>query len=366
MINTSPTIILFCATISLIAGIWIQSLCLYSVWITTALLVCVGAWWYKALRDAHYSIITIFCIITITSFALGSALYWHKTYVFNSFWTAIPSKKCSIRGVITDVDQTEHLHTKQRITMRITHIYEKKWHEYGGHMYLYTQSTPELRVADSIEIIQPIHLKQPTEQNFTRYLLREGVYATAFCNSLSYAILNRPYWSFTRYIAEWRLAIFMKLRAKMSKQSFSLLSALFLGNRSFNKKDTDPISLLFKRWGIAHVYARSGLHLALLVSVWIMLMRLIPLSYRIKMALLLSIGSLYALLSWSSISFTRALIIFLLGYFCKLSYTPYKTLHLLIVTCLCTLLYNPLHLFFLDFQLSFALTFALSLLQIMR
>lgn len=362
MIHLSPTLICALITLSVIIGIWLQSLYAFS-FITPLSILIIGILFASIVHIFYrrHRFVILSCVL-IGSCAFGSIIYWYQWRTFNHFWSTLRPISYKVYGSVVAVDNVEHLFTKQRLTLHLTRIYDTQWHTCNGSVYVYTNKT-NFRVADTIEL-EVVQLKKPTDNNFIRYLLRDGIYGTTFSNNLTYTLKHRPSFSCVRAIAEWRDHIFTQLRTKMSRNTFSLFSALFLGNRSFNKKQTDPINLLFKRWGIAHVYARSGLHLALLIWVWFIIMRLFPISHTIKIGLLLCIGSLYALLSWSSISFLRALILFLLCYVCRLVYIPYRTIHLLIITCLVTLLYNPFHLFFLDFQLSFALTFALCILQI--
>ena len=71
----------------------------------------------------------------------------------------------------------------------------------------------------------------------------------------------------------------------------------------------------------------------------------------------MSLSILYFILSWPSISFIRAFLIFLFTKYCNLHRHPTHFMHILLLTCCIVLLINPLQLFFLDFQLSFFLTF---------
>ena len=101
-------------------------------------------------------------------------------------------------------------------------------------------------------------------------------------------------------------------------------------------------------------------------AVWFAFMCYLPLSYNGKQGIIIFISILYALLSWSSISFMRSLSLFLLYQLCRIVKESYNVLYLTVLLCGITLVVNPLQLFFLDFQLSYALTAALALLYQVR
>jgi competence protein ComEC len=139
-----------------------------------------------------------------------------------------------------------------------------------------------------------------------------------------------------------------------------LFSTIFLGNKDGVKKRLNNEKIFFKLWGISHYLARSGLHLVVFLALLELLLRLIPITFVLKQIISLCIAMIYFLLSWSSLSFMRAFLTFIMYKICLLLGLSSNFLHLVILTCFITLLYNPAHLFFLDFQLSFGLTFALA------
>ena len=149
----------------------------------------------------------------------------------------------------------------------------------------------------------------------------------------------------------------------MTSLGFLFFSSLFLGNRSYVKNMMETIDEQFKQWGIYHLLARSGMHLALFIFMWQMIFRFIPLPFILKQGLMLLLCFLYGIFSWTSAPFLRSLALFALNKMCLLTKNPYHLLHYLTLTCLCFLLSCPLYLFFLDFQLSFGLTFALAWLN---
>jgi predicted membrane metal-binding protein len=292
------------------------------------------------------SIALLYCTGILT---ISSSAYRYRHYGFEHFHHTLPRQPCKIRGIVQAIEPAEHLRTPERITLEIKEIYIKNsWkHRRSSNatIFIYTQRNDTIRVGDTITL-PLITIKKPINKKFTHYLLKEGIYAVAFAPTRTDINSYRPLWSLWRYIAEKRAALFTQLRTKLKAPTFALYSALFLGNRSFNKKETEPLNTRFKRWGIAHIYARSGMHLGLIVLVWFAFMRSVPLPYYAKHSIVVLMSLLYTLLSWSSISFIRSLILFLLYQACRIIKESYSIFYLTALVCTITLLVNPLRIFF--------------------
>ena len=226
------------------------------------------------------------------------------------------------------------------------------------NVFIFVAQTTDIRVGDTI-IIKDITFKEPSENSYRWYLLKEGIHATLFTEKLSYELIRRPVFSTNRFLIEKQESLLNNLQQKMNPATFSFFSSLFIGNRSFNKWFLEKTTQQFKYWGILHFLARSGLHLVIFIVLWQLLLRIFPLPYLCKQGILTIITIVYFLLSTSSISFMRALIVFILLKAGVIFGRIMNPMHILCLTAILILLYNPMQLFFLDFQLSFLLTFAL-------
>ena len=132
---------------------------------------------------------------------------------------------------------------------------------------------------------------------------------------------------------------------------------IFLGNKS--TVQLEELSNQCNMWGISHFLARSGLHIALLIIMWKWFFTFIPIPIAAKHSLLMLFALIYDVFSWGSISFLRAYLLFLLLHQGLLLWQRVMVPHLFIIVCLYVLFFNPYQLFFIDFQLSFALTYVL-------
>jgi predicted membrane metal-binding protein len=347
-------------TPSLIMGISCQHFYRYSYATLLIAFLCflsiIGLLWCTHTIRSTVAGVLLYSTSIIISGALIYAKQWHA---FEQFHDLVPKTPSSITGIIDAIECTEHMRTPHRITLNIKSI--EGIGIVHASVFLYTQDKGLLCIGDSITL-PAASIKKPGDTDFTYYLVKEGIYATLFLDTLSHCTYTRPAWSLQRTISEWRNMLFVTIRGKITPTAFALYSALFLGNRTFDKKSTAPLNAQFKRWGIAHIYARSGMHLGLIVVAWLALIRYIPLPYRSKHLFITFLSIIYALLSWSSISFMRSLAVFLCYQWCRLVKEPYNMLYLTTLICGGTLICNPLQLLFLDFQLSYALTAALAFL----
>ena len=121
----------------------------------------------------------------------------------------------------------------------------------------------------------------------------------------------------------------------------------------------DHLRKIFNEWGISHYLARSGLHMILFILIWTMVLQFLPVHISVKRVAIAALCIIYSILTWPSISFCRSFFVFLLCQVGMIVNFQVNFLHLLTTTCLLILLFNPIQLFFLDFQLTFSLSFAL-------
>jgi competence protein ComEC len=208
--------------------------------------------------------------------------------------------------------------------------------------------------------MENIAIKQPCKDEFMWYLIKEGIAGTVFLPSYKGTLIERPEYSLRRWIDEIRTTILKGVCSCLDRSTQALYASLFLGNRSAKKDELDKVADEFRAWGISHYLARSGLHMVIFASLWSLLLNMLPLANIVKILLLCIITALYATLSWSSISFIRALSAFVAYKLYSLLRIPAHSIHVFSLVCYFVLLDNPTQLFFLDFQLSFGLTFGIA------
>ncbi len=352
----------FLLVIGLISGIFIQYWLILPIqvaYMVSLITLLVGFFirfpalsWYAFIASASFG------------FSIGSYRI-HKQYTQQQFKIdQICNKKIDCIGKVVDLQISHDRSTKSRITLNITQFKDSSegyWCACDANIFIYCKKQPiDLQIGDTITL-QSITARH-TENNtsFNHYLLKEDVVATIFLHNATYKKLQESNTNITNWLYAQRDTLVNRLRNKFSNSSLALFTSLFLGNRSEEKEEQGRIAQQSKNWGTSHHLARSGLHLVIFIYLLAMLLRLLPISLFAKECLLLILCIIYHIFSWSSVSFLRAFITFLCYKLCTLLGLPSHILHILTIACAIILIFNPIQLFFLDFQLSFGLTFILA------
>ncbi len=352
---------IFFYALSLILGIWWQA--------TAHSYVCAGAIIGALLVGSalirQVRIIPMTLLYMLGFFALGALSYIHSTEQFRRFATTYNREVCDVRARVCDVVEVENRQFNKVITLdviELQHGLKGDWQQTRQCFKLYTRAEFNAHYNDIVEI-HSLKLSFPEQGDFRNYLIKEGISATLFPRKLDYTIISSSSNLWT-WIYTTRKRIYQSCKQKMSDVTFALFSTIFLGNKTVADEHLNHYKNHFKFWGISHYLARSGLHLVIFLIILQFLLSFIPLRYTTKQIIMLSIIIMYAVLSWSSISFIRALYTIVLYQLCNIVTVPIAPLHLLSLITMSILLISPLQLFFLDFQLSFGLTCALALLNV--
>ncbi len=322
-----------------------------------ALLIAATFCLYLFCKCSLQTVVTSCLVYTVFLFA-----GWHYERIIaqhTTFYTTFVNKPVSCTAYVCSCETTAN-RFKHAVTITTQTIkYDNKTVPARYTIKMHLLYKPQFYVGDTIHV-KNLVIKPVTNHSFENYLIKEGVIATLFLPKIDYTLIKHPGYSFNRFLAHTRQRVTENILKKMSKQTGALFSSIFLGTKPADTHMLERIKEQFTQWGIVHYLARSGLHVILIVLLWAMLLRLIPLPFFVKQCIMLFLIVLYHILTWPSISFMRALITFVLYRLCALRTLPAHPLALLSITTLAVLLYNPLELFFLDFQLSFGLTAALA------
>jgi len=293
-----------------------------------------------------------FTLVAYLFSLIGYGAAWYETSPHELFCTHYATPQI-ITGTVVDYMHCAHMNYPHRITIALEGAFADQV------MYVYTNkiSSPD-DILNNFLITRPLTLKKPTS-SFGYYLIKEGIIGTAFVPHIKLTYHKTPTITWNAWLHATRAAIFTRIQQALSPEHFALYSTLFLGNKSYDKAETDPIHTHFRTWGISHIFARSGIHIAIIINLLLYALTFLPVPYTFKISFAACICTIYACCSWSTISFARALCMFLLASYCIVLRRQVSGLYLLALTTLWVLLWHPLNLFFLDFQLSFALTGAL-------
>lgn len=341
---------LFPATLFFMTGIWFNSL-QYSFYYSFVV------WTLSIVVTLSFR--SLFPLLFASCFIIGIALHQQTIQRFILFHREINNKNLDVTLSVTDVTTCDHRFLKYCISGKIKQLIDgdKQVNHANQTILWFSPKKTDIKIGDSLKFSN-VQIKCPKHESMKNYFFKQNVVGTIIAND--YELLERPYMNFYRWLVEYRLALLRSLKQKLSKKAFLFISLLFFGNKQINKKQLLPLQQQCKAWGISHYLARSGLHLILFILLWELILKALPLSYFLKNGILCLLTLIYVFFSWISVSFLRSLASFLFYKISSLLYQQVHPVHLISIITFFTLLLNPLHLFFLDFQLSFGITFLLT------
>ncbi|WP_084147230.1 ComEC/Rec2 family competence protein [Thermonema rossianum] len=196
---------------------------------------------------------------------------------------------------------------------------------------------------------------KPGDFDYRAYMHSRNIYLTAWVKQSSCLLVNTSLsgWGLIRrHIAHWQVRLKQSLLQTGVKQHAGVLLALSLGDKSLLRQD---IKQLYADTGASHVLAVSGLHVGILFLLmqwlwqpgqrpawrWLFLLTTLPLLWG------------YALLTGASPSVLRASLMFSLFSVASCLNRTTNAYNTLALSAFLLLLWNPLLLFHLSFQLSY-------------
>lgn len=345
-------------------GIWLQSFTSHAIFLTmpSLLAIIIILMLLSLLKKIHWDTLVRYSLFAC-AFSGGVFLYNNQESYYDNFYEQIAENSSyDLIGTVTDIQQLQQKHYSHLITVNKNHFLNNKQPPISvdWSVTLYANACSNIRVGDTI-LFSNVRIKKQknSSSTFKYYLIKQNIITTIFLpKNFEHILLYRPQFSINRSIFNKKMELYNRLKSKMARKTFTFFSSLFLGNKQHNYFQ-EQLREQFKFWGLSHYLARSGLHLIIFIFLWKLFLCFLPLPYLIKKSALILIALIYFLLSWSSTSFLRAFFSFLLYCLFLLFNQQINGLHLLSLVTFVILILNPTQLFFLDFQLSFSLTFAL-------
>lgn len=346
--------------------------------------LCTAIWTYAYINQSAMGFICA-CLVTAYSLAritrttsqrcislicAGAALMQAYSYEqrFLDAWHTLAQRAWILTGTVTDIRETDRtLYTIVPTTL------SSPSHTLEPHVI--TDIPPciiasRLQNACSIgdtSTIGPVFIRAPENRERLLYALRTGILGTyrsnrLFCKTVQCASPESLWRTLALTCARVRLTIIRgihdHIKPHLSPRAYALFEALILGGSSTETRG-EWEQAGFSQWGLMHVLARSGLHVALLLGLILSLLGLFPVSRTIRDGFAISLLIAYSLITWSSISFIRAVAMATLYWYATMRMRTPRGWYVIHLTLLIVLLYNPFILTGLDAQLSFGFSYAL-------
>ena len=260
----------------------------------------------------------------------------------------------TVRGTVLDTPQLTRT-GRVRFFFKATQVKSDHQQAVTGKLYvtvpllqgtgIYAGQT--LAVAGILYLPQPV--TNPGAFDFQSYLTRQGVFAGL--NGERIIADTEPPWG----LSQLRSRIIQSQVRFLGSPAGPLLSSMVLGRRAVDLPY--DIRDLFVKAGLAHVLAASGFHVSLLLGVVLTLTR--QFSERTKLVVGLGTLILYVGLTGVQPSVMRAAIMGVGALVGLVTERKVRRLPFLLLTATLLLLFNPLWIFDLGFQLSFLATLGL-------
>jgi len=204
----------------------------------------------------------------------------------------------------------------------------------------------------------------PHQFNYKNYLAKQGIYQQVYATKQELLLLDQTSTSFLGFIAALRLKIQQSLQQyDFSEDELAVMNALLLGQRQEISKE---LSDNYSKAGAIHILAVSGLHVGIILLILSFVLKPLERVNKgklIKLVLVILFLWFFAVLAGMSASVTRAVTMFsaiALGQFFN---KRNAVEHSLIFSMFIILLWKPLFLFDVGFQLSYTAVFGIIWVQ---
>jgi len=261
----------------------------------------------------------------------------------------------SVIGEITEIDNSQKFWTRCILTIRGV-VEENRIRAHDEEVLAYVSSS-DLQLHDKLFLRKKIyHIENdnnPGEFNTKSYWNNKGIYASVFISNGDYKVINQAP---TPFLERWRTQIkwiFEDIFAShLNGDELAIASALVLGDKSLLSTD---LRESFGAAGAMHVLAVSGLHVGIILELLLFLFGRMPRIFTKKRATILSLIILwgYALIIGFPPSVVRATLMFSFLAISRLSSDQSDSLNTLFLSALVMLIFKPLLIYDIGFQLSY-------------
>lgn len=203
------------------------------------------------------------------------------------------------------------------------------------------------------EISPILNKNNPGEFDAVKYWQGKNVHKLTFINSNNYRLVDKSDVSwFDKQITGLSNYLSLIFEQHFEGQQLGVMKALVLGDKSLLDSETKTS---FSNSGAMHVLAVSGLHIGLILYLFLFVLERMSSFLSKRNALFIVIGLLwiYAVITGLSPSVIRAVFMFTVLASAQLFAKKYDSMNVLFFSAFVLLLFNPLYLFDIGFQLSY-------------
>ena len=283
-------------------------------------------------------------VILFLSYLL-SFIYFDLTFnIYDKYDTEV-----EIEGIVEEVSQSSSY--SMRLLIRVERINGKR-----ANYNVYAYPTK----AEATGIIEGTRIKFfATLGGFSKesriYNISKGI--NAYANDIrDIEILEYTSGRLAAKLRQYRLYLSRRITLLTDKDSGALLSALLLGERDLLPSQ---LKLSFKRIGISHILALSGMHLAILSLGIGWILTKLKVKKKLRVSIIMAFILIYMALTGFSVSVCRAGIMIILAYLLFLLERPKDSLTSLSLAVVIICLFTPYAVYDVSLWLSALATFGI-------
>ncbi|WP_427339514.1 DNA internalization-related competence protein ComEC/Rec2 [Caloranaerobacter sp. DY30410] len=195
--------------------------------------------------------------------------------------------------------------------------------------------------------------------NYRLYLKTQNINLIIYSKDYSIYLLSKNNLNFLEYNAQLIRKKFLNvLDMTLSEENSSIIKSIILGKSSYLNKDTLNS---FREVGVSHVLAVSGLHVGIISAFFLFIFAILQLDKRLSTIITIILIWSYGYIVEFPPSVLRASIIFTVLMASNLTLRRYDAVNSILFSAFILLIFKPLWIFNIGFQLSFVSALALVL-----
>lgn len=350
-----------CLIIGILIGFYFQIEFL-ATFIVLIILLAIQFWLYKTSREKfpYFELITACTILTLGVFIITISQPKNLSHHYSNIeFGEIKTWKVKVDEVLKSNQYSD------RYYVNVLSLNDEK---VSGKLLLNISSDStikKLAVDDeffTITEINPIKSAlNPYQFNYRYYLKTLGIYHQISVKPNKVILLEKTSKTIYGIAANFREHIITKLKEKdFGEEELSVIQALLLGQRNDISESTYND---YKNAGAVHILALSGLHIGIILMLLEFLLaplERLPNGKIIKLLLIVFLLWCFAFIAGLSPSIVRAVTMFtFLAYALSLN-RPSNTLNIIALSMFFILLTQPMFLFQVGFQMSYAAVFSIA------
>lgn len=266
-------------------------------------------------------------------------------------------QKATLQGRITQKQAKQAEDGNISWTVRLADSYLKTSQDiyYCGNSILYTNLKSVEPVIGNIIIISgkiKFFREARNDGNFDEraYYHNQGYAFQMYADQNTYQVADDSRNTLQEILYGWRQRLIQVYQSHMPTEEAGVLCAMLTGEKSLLSEE---IKQLYRKSGIAHILAISGLHISILGAAVFRLLRARRISYIMSSAVSLGLLVLFGIMTGYGLSTFRAVVMFAMYLGASCCGRAYDSMTGLAVAAACILLQNPCSLFLAGFQFSF-------------